>query len=85
MKPLTATLIVITGSLKEDMTSSLLRISYTQCDRHSDGANYIFADDHAKWYHVERTLDSNNFLWGKRVYSQGNVPVYKQDGSGPVQ
>ena len=66
-------------------SGSTLRISYTQCDRHSDGANYIFADGHAKFFKVEATLNPNNFLWGKKAYSQGGAVIYKQDNSAPVQ
>nr|CAA9271610.1 hypothetical protein AVDCRST_MAG63-2966 [uncultured Armatimonadetes bacterium] len=65
-------------------STSSLRISYTQCDRHAGGSNYVFADGHAKWFKVDRTLDPNNFLWGKTVYSAGGRPILRQDGSGPV-
>ncbi len=65
-------------------SSSALRIQYTQCDRHSEGANYLFCDGHAKWHRLEQTLDPNRFLWGKRVYSQGGMAVRRQDDSGDV-
>lgn len=37
-------------------------------ERHTGGANYIFADGHAKWYRMAATLDPANFLWGYRWY-----------------
>lgn len=56
-------------------SNSDLRITYTAYDRHLDGSNYLFADGHAKWMRVEATLAPSNFLWGKRVYSQGNAAI----------
>lgn len=44
-------------------------------DRHFGGANYAFADGHVKWYRLEQTLRTDNFLWGKRNYSAGNKPI----------
>ncbi|RYG69910.1 DUF1559 domain-containing protein [bacterium] len=44
-------------------------------DRHLDGANYTFADGHAKWYRLEQTIRPQGFLWGKANYSAGNKPV----------
>lgn len=64
--------------------SEYLHLVYTQPDRHLDGANYTFADGHSKWYRLEQTLSPDNFLWGKRVYSGGNIAIL--DGSGnPVR
>jgi prepilin-type N-terminal cleavage/methylation domain-containing protein/prepilin-type processing-associated H-X9-DG protein len=60
------------------------RIMYASYKRHLDGGNYLFADGHAKWMKIETTLNPNNFLWGKRVYSAGNAPI-TIDGSTPVQ
>ena len=39
-------------------------------ERHLQGANYNFADGHAKWYRMQQTLDPNNFLWGATWYPQ---------------
>jgi prepilin-type N-terminal cleavage/methylation domain-containing protein/prepilin-type processing-associated H-X9-DG protein len=39
-----------------------------QWDRHSGGSNYVFFDGHAKWLHLEQTLNPDNFLWGDRWY-----------------
>jgi prepilin-type N-terminal cleavage/methylation domain-containing protein/prepilin-type processing-associated H-X9-DG protein len=56
--------------------NSHLRITYTDHDRHLEGSNYLFADGHAKWLKLQATLTPGpNFLWGKRVYSQGNAPI----------
>ncbi len=60
-------------------------ICYTEPDMHNDGANYIFADGHAKWYKLDQTLDPSNFLWGKLAYPcPGMRPIMRPDGSGPV-
>ena len=66
-------------------SSTTLRINYVQWDRHSDRANYLFADGHSEAKTLAETLDPNNFLWGKRGYSAlGNPAVL--DGSGvPVR
>ncbi len=42
--------------------------SYVGARRHSGGANYAFADGHAKWHKPNQTLDPTNFMWGDRVY-----------------
>jgi len=65
-------------------SATALRIQYAQCDRHAGGSNYTFADGHAKWYRVEATLNPTNFLWGKRVYSQGNATIFQANGTTPV-
>lgn len=59
-------------------------ISYTAPSRHSDGANYAFADGHAKFHKLAATLDPNNFLWGKQYYGHGNAPVYRPGTTVPV-
>jgi prepilin-type N-terminal cleavage/methylation domain-containing protein/prepilin-type processing-associated H-X9-DG protein len=46
-------------------------IVYMEPVRHSQGSNYMFADGHAKWHRLQQTLDPNNFLWGKQMYSAG--------------
>jgi prepilin-type processing-associated H-X9-DG protein len=59
-------------------------ICYTQPDRHSGGANYIYADGHAKWAKLEATLNPLNYQWGKRFYAHGSV-VYQPGTTTPVQ
>ncbi|NUQ01188.1 MAG: DUF1559 domain-containing protein [Armatimonadetes bacterium] len=56
-------------------TSATHHIQYTQPDRHQGGANYAFTDGHVKWLKLDQTLNPNQFLWGKRMYGNGNVPV----------
>jgi prepilin-type N-terminal cleavage/methylation domain-containing protein/prepilin-type processing-associated H-X9-DG protein len=48
-----------------DKKPELIRVRF---DRHSGGANYTFADGHAKWMRIEQTIDPNNFLWGANWY-----------------
>ncbi len=57
--------------------------TYKANNRHLDGANYAFADGHAKWYRLESTLRPNGFLWGKRAYGTGGQ-VVTSDGTTPV-
>jgi hypothetical protein len=57
-----------------------LQIAYIQADRHTGGANYTFADGHSKFMRFETTVNPNNFLWGKQVYTAGNLPVLDQNG-----
>lgn len=66
-----------------------IRLNYVEWDRHSDRANYLFADGHADHKTVAETLDPQNFLWGKRVYTfqgSGTAPKPKvtTNGSNPV-
>ncbi|MFW5866851.1 MAG: H-X9-DG-CTERM domain-containing protein, partial [Armatimonadota bacterium] len=59
-------------------------IVYLEPAGHNGGANYIFADGHAKWLQLSSALDPNNFLFGKRAYScqAGMMPrVLKPDGT----
>jgi len=59
-------------------------IVYMAPERHLGGANYIFADGHAKWLKLQQTLDPDNYLWGKRAYSCGGASIMRYDLSGPV-
>lgn len=61
------------------------KIAYISPERHSGGANYIFADGHAKFFKLEVTLDPRNFLWGKRAYAAGGLTVYDCMNQVPVQ
>lgn len=58
-------------------------ICYTQPDAHGEGANYIFADGHAKWYTLNQTLNPDRFLWGKRAYScaSSGFPQVQRSGT----
>lgn len=61
-----------------------VQIVYIQPDRHNGGSNYTFADGHSKWFRFEQTVNPNNFLWGKRMYSAGGMPILDQAGN-PVR
>jgi prepilin-type N-terminal cleavage/methylation domain-containing protein/prepilin-type processing-associated H-X9-DG protein len=60
-------------------------ICYISDDHHSGGANYIFCDGHAAWRRLEQTLDPDRFLWGKRAYASGGLPVLRADSNFAVQ
>jgi len=61
-------------------------ICYINPEMHNGGSNYTFADGHAKWQKIEKTVDPANFLWGKRAYScPGMPPVYNPATGFPVQ
>lgn len=49
----------------DDDTNLLNRANY---DEHGNGAQYAFADGHAKFLSLSRTLDPNHFLWGEYFY-----------------
>jgi prepilin-type N-terminal cleavage/methylation domain-containing protein/prepilin-type processing-associated H-X9-DG protein len=60
-------------------------ICYINPEMHNGGANYTFADGHAKWYKLGQTLDPNAFLWGKEAHScPGFPPVLNPATGGPV-
>jgi prepilin-type N-terminal cleavage/methylation domain-containing protein/prepilin-type processing-associated H-X9-DG protein len=59
-------------------------IVYSEWDRHANRQNYVFADGHAAAKSLAETLDTKDFLWGKKAYSYKNEPVVT-DGSNPVQ
>lgn len=61
-----------------------LQIAYMQPDRHAGGATYTFSDGHSKWMKFEQTVNPNNFMWGKSVYTAGGMPVLDQFGN-PVR
>ena len=64
--------------------NGLPHIAYTSPFRHAQGANYVYCDGHTKWMKLEKTLDPNNFQWGKRMYSHGS-PIYRPGTTIPVQ
>lgn len=61
-------------------SANYVRLTYSQPDRWDNGANFVFADTHAKFKSLSATLDPNNFLWGKSGYTIGNMPVLDQSG-----
>ena len=62
-------------------TGSKPHIQYSQLDRHFDGSNHLFADGHVKWLKPAATLNTNNFLWGRYIYSWKNHPVLDASGN----
>ena len=64
-----------TAKAKIDARDSNFHIAYVAVDRHNGKANYTFADGHAAAHSLQETLDPNNFLWGRRLYSQSGMPT----------
>ncbi len=58
-------------------------ISYINPNAHKKGSNYAFTDGHAANYSLEETLDSSNYMWGRKVYSCVDKPVI-QDNPAPT-
>jgi prepilin-type processing-associated H-X9-DG protein len=56
-----------------------LHIRFMEPGRHSGGANYTFADGHAKFHKFADTINPNRFLWGKTFFGTGQ-PVLDQAG-----
>jgi len=44
-------------------------ISYINPNAHRTGSNYVFADGHAAKFTLQETLDPDNYMWGRKVYS----------------
>jgi prepilin-type N-terminal cleavage/methylation domain-containing protein/prepilin-type processing-associated H-X9-DG protein len=66
--------------------SNYPHIVYINSGRHSgkSGNTWSFADGHARYLPVVRTLDCNNFMWGARAYNQGGAPVLCSATGQPV-
>lgn len=67
------------------LSTAYSHLVYTQPDRFGNGANYTFADTHAKFSSLDATINQNNYLWGKRAYTAGGGEIRKDDGVTPVQ
>lgn len=65
--------------ITEQDSSARPHIKYIQADRFGNGSNYAFADGHAKFFTPDATLNPNNFLWGKAMYSMGSKPILDQN------
>jgi prepilin-type N-terminal cleavage/methylation domain-containing protein/prepilin-type processing-associated H-X9-DG protein len=65
-------------------SGALPHIAYTAAKRHAGGMNYAFCDGHVKFSKLEKTLDPNQYLWGKQFYSHGSI-IYKPGTTIPVQ
>ena len=55
----------VLATAKTDRDLLIIRV---QWDAHEQGANYVFADGHARWATLAGTLDPSHFLWGERFY-----------------
>lgn len=58
-------------------------IVYVEHEAHNGGANWTYADGHAKWMKLEQALDPNNYQFGKRAYScmAGGMPTIDKPGT----
>ena len=71
---------------KAGLTSTAYsHLVYTQPDRFGNGANYTYADTHAKFAALDATINQSNYQWGKRAYTAGGGTIMKDDGVTPVQ
>lgn len=55
-------------------------ITYSQPNRWGTGANFTYADTHAKFANLDATLNPDRFQWGKRAYTAGGGEIRKSDG-----
>jgi prepilin-type processing-associated H-X9-DG protein len=60
------------ASATAPMDETLPHIKYISPDRHNGGANYTFADGHAKWERFGATLTGH--MWGSRYYDLPGMP-----------
>jgi prepilin-type N-terminal cleavage/methylation domain-containing protein/prepilin-type processing-associated H-X9-DG protein len=67
-KPYASTTPLTHATLEEIDNQSDVRIKNMDDVRHNAGANYTFADGHAKWLTLGRTLDPN-WLWGEKFFA----------------
>ncbi|HLO97860.1 MAG TPA: H-X9-DG-CTERM domain-containing protein, partial [Fimbriimonas sp.] len=65
-------------------SSSRVHLKYAEPLRFGNGSNYAFADGHAKFTAPDATLNANNFMWGKNMYSAAGKPILDQLGN-PVR
>jgi prepilin-type N-terminal cleavage/methylation domain-containing protein/prepilin-type processing-associated H-X9-DG protein len=69
------------GTTAQDISAD--HIVYLEPGAHNGGANYAYADGHAKWLKLSQALDPNNFQFGKRAYScmGGSMPRIEKPGT----
>jgi prepilin-type N-terminal cleavage/methylation domain-containing protein/prepilin-type processing-associated H-X9-DG protein len=72
------------AAAREETAKGHHHIVYISPDHHLGGANYIFADGHARWCRLAETLNPDKFLWGKAAYSCNGAPIWRYDLSGWV-
>lgn len=73
--------------LSTDATPANLKfhIGYISPDRVTEGANYTYADTHAKWSRPEATLNPTRYQWGKKAYTAGGGEIRDPLTNNPVQ
>jgi prepilin-type N-terminal cleavage/methylation domain-containing protein/prepilin-type processing-associated H-X9-DG protein len=52
-----------------------IQIAYINPTRWNDGSNYTFADGSAKFMKFDATINANNYMWGKAMYSASGMPI----------
>ena len=67
-----ATIAEVNAGLAPSNSNDNPEIVRVQFDRHVGGANYNFFDGHAKWYHLEQTLNPSDSQWGDHWYPTPN-------------
>ena len=70
---------VTSGGCRASAADGGLHIRFMEPARHSGGSNYTYADGHTKFTKFEKTIDPNNFQWGRTYYPTGQ-PVLDQAG-----
>lgn len=66
----------IAAIARNDKDLLIIRLDWTA---HHGGSNYTFADGHAEFETLSRTLDPNRFQWGERFYPR-SMPDADCDG-----
>jgi len=69
---------------KTQESGALPHIKYINPKTTANGSNYSFADGHSKNIRFEATLNPENFMWGKAMYTAGGKAFLDQNGQ-PVR
>jgi len=65
---------------KTQESSALPHIKYINPKRGANGSNYAFADGHSKNITFSATVNPENFMWGKQMYSAGARAIFDANG-----
>lgn len=74
----------VAGAIADGNANSRLSITYCKYDAHSDGANYVYGDGHAKWRKLDQTLSPTAYEWGDKMYSAGGATILDPVSGNPV-
>jgi len=66
-------------------TATASHITYVDPVRFGNGANYTFADTHAKFSSLDNTLNPSKFQWGKRAWTAGGGAIIEWGTTNPVR